>query len=725
MITESNIIELIRKRQRKPGEGELKRLPYRKAFIYGRVSSPSQVRDSHESIREIARLVELAIRDGYRTNLDPTKVEQWLLAIQKGNAVKGILEDGEVIVDIRDLGISGQLSADSKEGLSNLQRQVGDDITGCVYLTEGVSRLSRDRDKILPFQLLKLLKDHQCRIRTPDGIWNPAIEKDWDYLADEFDYAVDEGKVNTRRLYRRRKQKAARGEYAGGLVMPGFIVEIKETAPSGRHIYGKYRRYPPHADIAERILKEYIRQGFSETKTHRALDGLLYPPFPPELQYMERLSALRKVKGIEGAGYRISPSMINSVATNPVLIGIWTWGDIEPIPDNHEKAVPVDLWLEAFNGYKNYAKPRGRSINHEPLEWAGLLLFDNLGVLQKISPHSVKEAYRCQEDYVQRTSPSVFNISAHYLDIPLTNTVLGQLKFTPFAEEVLMQLEADTAHSSLELEERKKSISRLEHRLENLEGQLGWEGGKHIQILLKQIEKTRHDVEELQSQPIPTRSTPEISYKVVRDFLIGLPEKWYNYSRTLRNRLLRRLIERVILRQEGGIIKATIYWKTGQTQAIEIQRARSKGNHESRWKIEEFDILKKLWPNSSRETMLEKLPGRTWKAITHQAYNLGLRRSPQLSNHTPRRRWESNEDDRARQLYEAGTPITDIASKVGRSYTAVLQRSWEKGWRRPLSGQRVDVTKLSSTNQNPTVPKRITSGLLFGGQVSAPNSVAR
>lgn len=223
----------------------------------------------------------------------------------------------------------------------------------------------------------------------------------------------------------------------------------------------------------------------------------------------------------------------------------------------------------------------------------------------------MKEGYRIQREYSQGLGASVFNITARYLDIPLTNIVLRQLEFTPFAEEVLMQLEANASHSNLKLEERNKEIARLGRRLENLEGKLGWEDGKHDEVLLKQIEKTQSDIDNLQSQPIPKQKTPEISYKVVRDFLMGLPEKWDQNPRSLRNRLLKRLIDRVVLYQKGQTINATLYWKTGQTQTIEILRPRAKGYHESRWEKEELDILKKLWQNGSREAILAKLPDRT------------------------------------------------------------------------------------------------------------------
>ncbi len=129
------------------------------------------------------------------------------------------------------------------------------------------------------------------------------------------------------------------------------------------------------------------------------------------------------------------------------------------------------------------------------------------------------------------------------------------------------------------------------------------------------------------------------------------------------------------------------------------------------------DRIAIIGPNGSRETILAKLPRRTWKAIAHQPYNQGWHRGPDLSNRTPRRRWEADEERSAQKLYKAGTPVPDIASKLGRSYSAVLQRAWEKGWQRPHSDQRMAVTEFSGTNQNPEVSKRITSGLVFGGQV--------
>ncbi|MFC2073154.1 hypothetical protein ACFLUU_10785 [Chloroflexota bacterium] len=50
----------------------------------------------------------------------------------------------------------------------------------------------------------------------------------------------------------------------------------------------------------------------------------------------------------------------------------------------------------------------------------------------------------------------------------MATAVLARLDLTPLAEELLMQLEVDYSHTSLEAEQRKKAIAGLERKLENL-----------------------------------------------------------------------------------------------------------------------------------------------------------------------------------------------------------------------------------------------------------------
>ena len=80
MIRLEDIVRNIRAARAAPGDEDLRKLPHGKAFIYGRVSSPGQVRQSLESIKDIARLLELGARS-FRVefvNEEPAEVTRTL-----------------------------------------------------------------------------------------------------------------------------------------------------------------------------------------------------------------------------------------------------------------------------------------------------------------------------------------------------------------------------------------------------------------------------------------------------------------------------------------------------------------------------------------------------------------------------------------------------------------------------------------------------------------------
>jgi hypothetical protein len=218
------------------------------------------VRESEQSIKEIAVMVKLARDDGYVSFLSQEEVERRVEAIQQAKAGAVLVwEDDEMTVDCRDLGLSGQLPAEKRPALANLTQELKAGEIGCLYLTEGMSRISRDRERVLSYQMLKLLKSHQCRVRTPDGIWNPAIDRDWEYLDEELQDAAQELKVMGRRLQRKRNNKAKEGRHVGCPVVPGFIVEVEGERPDGRRILGKWKAYPPHAEVVNIILRYLVR----------------------------------------------------------------------------------------------------------------------------------------------------------------------------------------------------------------------------------------------------------------------------------------------------------------------------------------------------------------------------------------------------------------------------------------------------------------------------------
>jgi len=683
MITIDEILAMQKKHRAQPTQEDLRSLPYKEAFIYGRVSSPSQVRDSKESVREIAKRVELAKSDGYQTSITAEEVENWLFGIQQGNVVERIMEADDIIVDVQDLGISAKgLADDKREGLAHLRKRLENGEIGAVYVTEGVSRLSRDQDRILPFQLLKLFKEQQCRLRTPDGVWNPAIERDWEYVAEEFEDAIGELKLFRKRMHRRKAQKAARGEYVGGPVPAGFVLPIIGQKANGKYEFGKYEPYPPHAEVAVQVLKEFVKQQGSRLKTVHGLSKLTFPYFPEKFAYMEHLSALRRCPRTT-TGYCITPDLVDGLTTNIRMIGVWEWGDTEPIPNNHKPAVPQELFLAAYELATNKRKPKGRTVYHEPLEYSDILWCCNHLYPKLVSSHRVEDSYRCQQDYLRGQGQICLDITARFIDEPLTTEILHQLDFTPYAGAVLDKLEAEITQENADNVIRKRQIKELRRRQDNLRGYFGCGDPEREEEYWRQWKQLKTQLDELEAKPSFQRKASITDIQQVRDFLSELPSRWGSYSRALRNRLLKLLINRIELKHDRQKIEATIMWRAGLEQKVIIHRPLARGSRDKRWSDEENQLLSMLWPSLSQDALQAALPNRTWKSICCHAHYLKLRRERGKPQASSQKRWRPEEEARAKGMYESGVPLVDIVAEVGRKDSAILNKACKHKWHRP------------------------------------------
>jgi hypothetical protein len=553
---------------------------------------------------------------------------------------------------------------------------------GAIYVTEGANRLSRDPDRVVSAMLLKLMKESNCKLRTPYEVLSPRIERDWDIIHAELEKGAEEHKGMYRRLHHRKALKAARGEFVGEPIPPGFILPIKSRKVNGQYEYGKMQPYLPHAAVDTQILREYIKQRGSKLKTAQALADVTFPFFPPELAYMARLSALRSCPKTP-AGYRITPAVVMGLARNLKLIGVWQWGDGDSIIKNHEPAVPEDLFMMAYELAIASGKPKGRAVNHEPMDWSGLLWCFNHDEPTQVASNSSAGAYRCQRDYAAGVGRICLNIERRFIDEPLTTEVLRQVDFTPVAEELLAQLESEAMKGKLEATQRSREVADLERRLENLKQYLGCGDREREEVYWQQFKATDQRLQELRGKPTPERTIAAADIGMVKQFLTELPHKWQSYSATMRNKLMKLLIDRVELRHGGKSIEATIFWKTGFNQCITIQRARATDNRGSNWTDEEENLLKVLWRNASQEVLQGALPNRTWSAILNHAQYLRLKREKTPGYAKLRCRWTAEEESQARALYEAGTPLPEMVTRLHRSRSSILQRAMGGGWHRP------------------------------------------
>ena len=674
------LIHSIKMSRSVPTEEDLRGLPHKRAFIYGRVSTQGQVKDSRESIREVAKLVDIAKKDGYQSDSVADTVGNWLDSIQNGEEASRTMEEGDITIDCRDLGLSGSLGEDKRPGLKALWKGVETGEIGAVYLTEGMSRLSRDRDRVLGYKLLRLLKQQKCRIRTPEGVYNPGVPRDWDYLADDIEDSAEEMKKMGIRLGRRRISKATEGRHVGNPVSPGYTVTIEGQRRDGSYILGKWEPYPPHQTIVVQILEEVVKQ----QSLHRAAlilneKGVVFPFFPESLKYMETRSALRQYLRNDN-GYRITSHTLRGLATNIKLIGIWEYKDIL-IKDNHPAIIPTDLFLRAYEiALTN--KPRGRAVYSEPMEWSELLYCYNHDEPRQLSANNSRKQWACNYDYKMAQGPRCLYVEDHILTKPLTREVLNCLDLTPHAQAVLEKLRQEIGERNVEESRNRRKEVELKNRIANLERYLGLENPEREETYWRLINETKAELESISKRnPLPKGAPIDIDR--VTEFLGNLEENWQKCPSRFRNRLLKLLIDRVELRHDQTVIDAAIFWKVGLEQRIKIKRPSAHFTKEKRWQPEEDKLLTMLWPSSSREAVIAAFPARSWGSISERASRLKLKRQWMRNAAKGLRIWTSEDEAYILDMYTNGAKTHEIARKLGRTERAILGRASLLGIHRP------------------------------------------
>ena len=231
---------------------------------------------------------------------------------------------------------------------------------------------------------------------------------------------------------------------------------------------------------------------------------------------------------------------------------------------------------------------------------------------------------------------------------------------------------------TVEVEEamRKHQEAQLRNRLTSLESYLGSADPELEESYRRQIKQVKADLRALQQKPPPTPITVA-DINRVQHFLENLEDEWQKLSSSsgLRNRLLKLLVDRVEIAHDRGHIQATVIWKIGFRQKIDIEWLAGCSAKERRWTNEQDKLLQTLWPTSTKEILLAAFPDRNWRGIISRARNLGLMRKVRLypSHWEP---WMASDDARLAELYVKETPVDVIAAELGRSISAVVGRAY-------------------------------------------------
>ena len=639
----------IRPKEPEPSFTDIVKLPNKRmAFIYQRLSSHEQVKKSIFSIKMQDGLVDLAEEDGYPDDLIHT--------------------------ERRDLGISGTVGEEKREGLAYLIQMIEADKVEAVYVVQ-TSRLYRDQTLIDGLTFAQLCKKHNVLIVMPNMRLNLRDKMHMRMFRIELERAADELEMMSLRLGGAREIKAKQGFYAAGMVPLGFAIDMDKDSDT----FEKYVPHKPHAKIVAQMF-EMIYESDGSTylvaKQFQREDKHI-PFFPPELAHMNTRSGLQFCKRHEH-GYIITPRLVRNTVTNPTMIGGWIWGG-ELIRWNNHSAVVDENLFWAVQGRMRSPKRRGKAVWSEPLPLAGLLYCGNHDEPGRIVNAATSGRYLCCTDYKINLEDGICLCVADWiLDIPICDFVISQCTYPEYTDEILKVLSDEYEKAKSKADAHKRAHARLTREIENLKENLSHTRTQsQVEMILEMIEEKvgeRKRLAEIEAYPVGrTLSAAEVEN--VTDFLSNIHKFWKTQSPSLKNEFLRIVLDRIILWHYNDDIRARIIWRSGLEQEILIHRPRGP-SHVARWWAQAEDrILKENYSTSTQAELEEMLPKRTWSAIVTRAKGFGLKRKRMYcSARGEYRRWTEEEDELVRALYTRKITIDELVEKTGRTRVAITAR---------------------------------------------------
>lgn len=579
----------------------------------------------------------------------------------------GWVDDGtSIIMDTRDLGLSGQLKMEERPAFVDMLRRIADGKIKVVIAAQ-VDRLFRDRWGAEYSKFMEICYTYGVKVVTPnssrtgiDFIYDFSIawhidkfrrkcEEAWSYL---------ENHVYGRMLAAQR-ELGETGYWAAGSIPIGYDIDRSEKVDGKKNPnYRKYIVYEPHARVVRWIFERYRELAGQLNELMREIERLPYL-FPVSDGDLIPRYANRKVYGEDGKtliGYTIaSPSGLHGMLTNPAYVGYWIYMNVVVSSENHEPIVDYSLFLYAFNrlsychldGSPNEAslQKKKRYIKKHKADKPALLK-------NHIEPEDQGYTiYLCEAPLLgEKTKGTAAMFYGYY---PRKSGVRPSSKYmipaldidSFFLERFIERLQKADEFDDFLSEERAEQKAQLQLQ-KDIERDI-----KAVESHMARIEK-QAEAGELTDADLQKKANE--TYTRLKEDLVRLRERQRevstNKTQAQRRRSYKQMMQEagecwdeVILPEEISLMIDTfvdkvvvaplsprfytmsVHWNDPEWGVDEALCFRS-GNPSLRWSTQEKELLKQLYPRASREELLQAIPARSFNAMRHTAHVAGLQR---------------------------------------------------------------------------------------------------
>lgn len=575
-----------------------------------------------------------------------------------------------IVID-DDLGVSGTLGIDEREGLTKVMEQI-DQLKSRAVLVVNEDRLFRDETMIQVNVFIKFMRDHNAYVLTPNMVYNFQERFHIKMFREKAEYAASYITDYVReRLNGARRKKSMKGLYDGRPLTPGYRVDYDKKRPDGSEspTYRKYVIYEPHAAVVRQLAQLMHDQDLSVTELYRYAkeNGVVFPPWEPWVD--NRTRERTRLIEVPGGLFYASLYGLYSMLTNPVYIGHWLLLGRTVQWHNHEPILAEPLFKVLFerlsyynlNGGHNTQRRRWRAYPAVRAMPSGKQSGMLLGLLVDLSaeapapvtyhhhvvnhrePKAEKVIYYACPEPGQVPFSVRWTIQAAVLDKPVTDAFLNRLRRSHVEYDPTIY-EQQAAARLAELRHREKVLdTQLREIQEQMEGNLramtlrGLTDDEMAFFLNRkrslegELRATENRLEAIRTQQRDAQEVGRV-FKTLDELLTNWPKLNVRQQR----RYLARFVQMVGVKMSStGICDLWIYWKntfdeTLDAAEIDTLRIRLKRARPTQWTEARNALLREAHLLSQVEIM-KRLPECTWGAITRQINRLGLDRRQSLT----------------------------------------------------------------------------------------------
>jgi DNA invertase Pin-like site-specific DNA recombinase len=258
----------------------------------------------------------------------------------------------QILLDDRDLGMSGQLRMEDRPAFNDMLRRIANGKIKAVVAIN-VDRLFRNKWGDESGKFMEICHRYGVIVVTPDFVYDFNIswhierfkrrcEEAWNYL----EYHV------FGRLIPAMDRRGEAGFWTGGTLPFGYTIDTREKVNGLRNPnHYRYIVYEPHAKVIRWLFTRFQQLNGNVRALMREIEQkpLLFPDFDDTVEsYIVQGTTNSRTK-VPG-GYTIFTWQgLRSLLMNRVYIGHWTYRGELMSTENHEPIVDLDTFTFAFN----------------------------------------------------------------------------------------------------------------------------------------------------------------------------------------------------------------------------------------------------------------------------------------------------------------------------------------------------------------------------------------